>query len=196
MYSGVVASGNGNSEDDNSNLNATWLRGAQPTDEDGVVIFDTLVPGHYTGRTNHYHVLVHLNATAQDNGTLIDTTASHIGQLFFDQDLLDEVEALEPYSSNTQDYTNNEADSILAESSVGADPFIEYIILGDSLDQGLLGWISFGINTSYTTTANPASYFYETGGVSNSNGGGGGGGGGFPGGNGSGFPGGDGSGTF
>lgn len=48
----MSAQGNGNSATDTSNLNATYLRGVQETDDDGVVIFDTLVPGHYTGRTN------------------------------------------------------------------------------------------------------------------------------------------------
>lgn len=50
VYGGVVASGNGNSNV-SDNLNATFLRGVQPSDDSGVVTFDTLVPGHYTGRT-------------------------------------------------------------------------------------------------------------------------------------------------
>ena len=48
VYSGIIANGNGNSND-SSNLNATDLRGIQQSDEDGVVQFDTIVPGHYTG---------------------------------------------------------------------------------------------------------------------------------------------------
>jgi protocatechuate 3,4-dioxygenase beta subunit len=49
VYSGVVARGNGN-QDDASNLNKTFLRGIQKSDNDGVVTFNTLFPGHYTGR--------------------------------------------------------------------------------------------------------------------------------------------------
>lgn len=45
VYSGVVASGNGNNND-STNLDATFLRGVQQSDESGVVSFDTLVPGH------------------------------------------------------------------------------------------------------------------------------------------------------
>lgn len=48
----MSANGNGNSGTETSNLNNTWLRGVQETDDEGVVIFETLVPGHYTGRTN------------------------------------------------------------------------------------------------------------------------------------------------
>lgn len=49
VYSGVVASGNGNSND-TTNLNNTALRGIQQTDSNGVVQFETLFPGHYTGK--------------------------------------------------------------------------------------------------------------------------------------------------
>ena len=50
VYSGVSASGNGNSQNDTSNLNAKFLRGIQQTDINGVVQFETIFPGHYTGR--------------------------------------------------------------------------------------------------------------------------------------------------
>lgn len=52
MYSGLVATGNGNT-DDLSNYNTTFLRGIGKADDDGVVTFETIVPGHYSGRTNH-----------------------------------------------------------------------------------------------------------------------------------------------
>lgn len=50
VYSGVVANGNGNI-DDASNINRTALRGIQQSDSDGVVQFDTIFPGHYTGKS-------------------------------------------------------------------------------------------------------------------------------------------------
>lgn len=50
VYSGVSAAGNGNSQNDTSNLDATFLRGIQQTDVNGVVQFETVFPGHYTGR--------------------------------------------------------------------------------------------------------------------------------------------------
>jgi hypothetical protein len=49
VYSGVIANGNGNSND-SSNLDNTFNRGIQKSDEDGVVTFQTTFPGHYTGR--------------------------------------------------------------------------------------------------------------------------------------------------
>jgi hypothetical protein len=52
VYSGVVASGNGNSND-TANLDTTFLRGIQQTDASGVVQFETIFPGHYTGESSH-----------------------------------------------------------------------------------------------------------------------------------------------
>lgn len=49
VYSGVSASGNGNSND-TSNLDATFLRGIVQTDVNGVAQYETVFPGHYTGR--------------------------------------------------------------------------------------------------------------------------------------------------
>lgn len=176
VYSGVSASGNGNSATVTSNLNATFLRGVQETDSDGVIRFDTIVPGFYTGRTAHIHVMVHLDATPLANGTLMDTTAAHVGQIFFDQDLQSEVYALTPYTSNTQTQTTNSEDSILAQEAATSDPFLEYVLLGDTLSDGLLGWLSFGINTTLSSTVSAAATLYATGGETNSNSGSSGGG--------------------
>lgn len=183
-YSGVVASGNGNS-DDETNLDATFLRGIQPTDSDGVTQFQSTFPGHYTGRATHIHVMVHTNATLLANHTLgNDVYASHVGQSFFDQDLITEVETFEPYSSNTQDLTTNADDSILAEEADtdGVDPLMSYVYLGKDASEGLFAWLAFGINTTYSGSVTPAAFLYESGGVENPDAGmGGGPGGGAPG---------------
>lgn len=151
VYSGVTATGNGDGSADN--LNATFLRGVQQTDADGTVQFHTLVPGHYNGRTNHIHVMLHINATAFSNGTLIDTThVGHVGQAFFDQDLLTQVEATSAYSSNTQTVTTNEEDMILSQEAETSDPFIEYVLLGETVEDGLLGWLSFGVDSAWLRT--------------------------------------------
>lgn len=149
-----------------------------------MVTFETLFPGHYTGRTAHIHVLVHLNATPSANGTLMDTTGSHVGQVFFDQDLITQVEATSVYASNTQQLTTNAEDGILLQEAATSDPFVEYVLLGDTVEEGLLGWIAFGIDTTLSKTVNAAAYYYADGGVSSSSSSSGGGGG--PGGSGGG----------
>ncbi|KAJ4386284.1 hypothetical protein N0V93_009177 [Gnomoniopsis smithogilvyi] len=167
VYSGIVASGNGDSSD-TSNLDKTFLRGVSVTDDEGVVTFDTLLPGHYLSRTNHIHAMVHLNATPLANGTLYDLQASAVTQIFFDQTLVDAVEATDYYNTNTQAITTNAEDSIfLGEANDDTDPVASYTLLGDDVTDGLLAWLAFGIDTSVSTTIKPAAVYYESGGVDN-----------------------------
>jgi protocatechuate 3,4-dioxygenase beta subunit len=71
VYSGVSAAGE-------AGLGSTWLRGVAPTDADGVIAFDTLFPGHYSGRANHIHVITHAGATQLPNGTYSGGRKSYI----------------------------------------------------------------------------------------------------------------------
>lgn len=171
VYSGVVTQGNGDASD-LSNLDATFGRGIQETDSDGVAQFETIFPGHYIGRTIHNHLLVHTNAKPFPNGTLgNDVTASHIGQAYFDQDLIREVERDAVYLQNRQPLTQNANDFILAQqaNTEGVDPFHEYVLLGDSVSEGLFAWLAFGISPSSSRTIRPAVNYYEEGGVRNPN---------------------------
>jgi protocatechuate 3,4-dioxygenase beta subunit len=159
-----VTNGNGNSADA-TNINTTFLRGIQSTDADGVAQFETLVPGHYTSRTNHLHALVHLNATVLPNNTISGGTAAHVGQIFFDQDLITEVEATSPYSTNTQDVTLNSADSVMTDEAASSDPVVNYSLLGDDITDGIFAWLAFGIDVSNSFDITPSAYYYATGGV-------------------------------
>ncbi|KAK3307551.1 Intradiol ring-cleavage dioxygenase-like protein [Chaetomium strumarium] len=184
VYGGVVARGNGNAAD-TGNLDKTFLRGIQPTDADGVAQFESVFPGHYTGRAPHIHVMAHANATLQANGTLgRDNYASHVGQAFFDQALIAAVEKTAPYSTNAQPLTANADDGILAQEAAtttdGVDPVMEYTLLGDSVEDGLFAWLAFGIDSSRSEAVIPAVYYYKEGGVANEDSPGGGGPGGFP----------------
>ncbi|KAJ3121821.1 hypothetical protein HK100_012225 [Physocladia obscura] len=168
VYSGVVASGNGNTAD-TSNLDKTFLRGLFETDADGIAEAVTIFPGHYTSRATHVHVITHINGTLLPNNTYTSTNYAHVGQIFFDQALLSEVEATAPYTTNTQDVTLNSADTILAEEAASTfDPVVEYVLLGDSVSDGVFAWISIGINTAYNQDVSPAAYLTANGGVSNS----------------------------
>ncbi|OOQ82041.1 extracellular dioxygenase [Penicillium brasilianum] len=186
VYSGVVASGNGDSSDA-TNLDATFLRGIQPSNAEGVVQFESIFPGYYTGRTVHIHVLTHPanETTVLQNNTisgLYSSKTSHVGQLFFDQDLITKVNEVSPYSANTQTLTTNADDSILSEEAETIDPFMEYVLLGDDLSDGIFAWISVGVDSTEDTSVNAAAYYTEQGGVENESSGmgGGSGGGGSP----------------
>lgn len=175
VYSGVVAGGNGDQSDE-TNIDNTWLRGIQPTDADGVAGFETTFPGHYTGRATHIHLMVHTNATLQANETLgNDIYASHIGQAFFDQTLITDVELLAPYADNTQTLTTNAEDSILEEeAATGTDPSMLYTLLDNDVSGGIFAWMAFGINVTASSSISPAVFYYEGGGVANPDAGGGG----------------------
>ncbi|KAI1853982.1 hypothetical protein JX265_003695 [Neoarthrinium moseri] len=161
VYSGVSSTGQGG-------LDSTWLRGIAKTDTDGVAQFETVFPGHYTGRATHIHTMVHLDATQKCNGTIgINTTDSHVGQTFFDQTLISAVEATAPYTTNEQELTLNSGDDILEGEADGVDPIMEYTLLGDSVEDGIFAWISFGINATYSEYTSPAAIYYEGGGQDN-----------------------------
>ncbi|KAG5789975.1 hypothetical protein H9Q69_010963 [Fusarium xylarioides] len=155
---GGVSTGNGTSDKDN-----TMLRGVQQTDSEGVVTFDTIFPGHYSVRANHIHLMVHTKATASaKNGTLLDLSASYVGQVFFDQDLVHEVEALPAYAANEQVLTLNEEDGLVQkELEAGSNPFMDYVRLGHNIEDGLLAWYTFGVDMSARVHATPAAYLHS-----------------------------------
>ncbi|KAL2866944.1 intradiol ring-cleavage dioxygenase [Aspergillus lucknowensis] len=189
VYSGVIAEGNGDSSD-LSNLDSTFGRGLQRTDSLGVTAFHTLFPGHYIGRTPHIHVLSHPGGTKvnEENNTitgLYSTTSSYVGQLYFDQDLISAVRAVEPYDSNTVELTLNADDWILRqELDDDVDPIVEYVLLGESVEDGIFAWVSVVADSSVSKDVTPAAFLTEDGGVANENAWPGGGPGGLP----SGFP--------
>lgn len=169
VYSGVQSSMNGNGNDA-SNLDKTFLRGIQKTDSDGVAQFKSVFPGHYSGRATHIHVIAHTNAHVLPNNTLTGGHISHIGQLFFDQDLITEVEATYPYNTSTVAITENIDDHVVqveTEDST-SDPFFEYALLGDSIEDGVFGWVTLGVNVSasHDSDASYAAYLTSKGGVS------------------------------
>lgn len=83
----------------------------------------------------------------------------------------------------------NADDGIFSQEAATSDPVLNYVYLGDSVEEGLFAWVTVGIDPSVVTTPNAAVSFGENGGVANPGGGGGPGGpggpppsGGFPGG--------------
>lgn len=162
VYSGIDTSqGEGG-------LNSTFLRGVQIADSEGVTSFDTLFPGHYDDRVTHLHVVLQNNYTVESNDTYTGGTTLHIGQLYFDDTLVQAVEATTPYTTNTIPFTTWEVDGwMLEEATTDYDPFVEYVQLGENLEDGLLAWITVAVDLSsnHDTNLTAAAHYYETGGV-------------------------------
>ncbi|KAH8657833.1 Intradiol ring-cleavage dioxygenase [Xylariales sp. PMI_506] len=127
----------------------TFLRGIQITDDDGMAEFLTTFPGYYTSRTTHVHVTVQTDIT---NGTSYSKSAvQHLGQLFFDEDLINSVYQLEPYSDHlaTLNRTTNAEDSLYSSAtSEGYSAMVSIQQLSDDLADGLVGYITIGVNSS------------------------------------------------
>ncbi|HEU4388062.1 MAG TPA: intradiol ring-cleavage dioxygenase [Blastocatellia bacterium] len=82
-----------------------YLRGYQVTDTNGAVVFQTIYPGWYSGRTVHIHFKIRMFADAQ-------TTYEYTSQLFFDDAFTDQVYTQSPYSAKGIRNTRNNQDGI------------------------------------------------------------------------------------
>jgi protocatechuate 3,4-dioxygenase beta subunit len=82
-----------------------FLRGHQKSDAKGRVLFNTIYPGWYMGRTPHIHMKVHVG------GSVV-----HTGQLFFDDNTSAAVYRTAAYSSHGQAHTTNGSDGIYAQA--------------------------------------------------------------------------------
>ena len=90
----------------------TFLRGYQITDSNGAVTFKTVVPGWYSGRTIHIHVMIR---TLSSSGSILTEFTT---QPFFDQTLLNALTTtVSPYSSRGVPDTTNAQDSIYGSAT-------------------------------------------------------------------------------
>lgn len=84
----------------------TWLRGAQRTDDDGEVTFQTIYPGWYPGRCVHIHFRV-----------LPTEDRIFTSQLFFPDEFNEDVISRAPYEKGVPDRSNRQ-DGIFQDSLV------------------------------------------------------------------------------
>jgi hypothetical protein len=97
--------------------------------------------------------MAHVNATINANKTISGGSVAHVGQLYFDQSLINEVEKTAPYKSNKQFLVLNQYDFLMYQAAGGvADPVVEYVMLGPKIEDGLFGFVNFGIDRKRSTT--------------------------------------------
>ncbi len=107
---------------DDAGTGTTFLRGSQRANDEGIVEFVTNYPGWYRGRAVHIHTKVHL-----------DDTTVLTSQIFFRDELNEEVFAEAPYSAHGSPDTTNTQDSI------AGDPGAEGTLAHTSADRELAG---------------------------------------------------------
>ena len=147
-YSGVAAEpGSGASEDDAAS--GTFLRGIQLTNADGVAELQTIYPGWYTGRAVHIHMAVHVEGAADEGaGTYEGGQVAHVGQLYFDDAVNDQIFAADEAYAGRDDArrTRNEQDGILGGHLSEPGFMLALTPLGDTLQDGFLGEITVGVD--------------------------------------------------
>lgn len=57
-----------------------FLRGVYQADSDGHLDMYTIVPGHYSGRSVHFHIKVLTEGSVASNGTFVAGRAVHTGE--------------------------------------------------------------------------------------------------------------------
>ncbi|KAL8300865.1 hypothetical protein RB597_009394 [Gaeumannomyces tritici] len=166
VYTGVVSKGNGNGVAAPEEIKNSALRGIQATNGKGVASFVTVVPGHYVGRANHLHTIIHHGASKLENNTIRGGTISHVGQFYFEQALLRSVEGNMPYATNKQVLTTNAADFLYKQGfGNGDNPVIDITMLGASVADGLHGVIDVGVDPRAVRKPQPVNMWTKAGGV-------------------------------
>lgn len=92
----------------------TFLRGIQFTGTGGIAAFQTIFPGFYQGRVNHIHFKVRIGGHAQGK-TYDGGHTSHVGQIFFPEDVTVKLMTLEPYISHHIHRTTAAEDGIFQQ---------------------------------------------------------------------------------
>jgi len=112
--------------------------------------------------------VVRTNGTILADGYNFTTSYSHIGQIFFDDELVGQAHETYPYNTVTADRTYNADDQILTQEAEDMDPIAKWEYLGDTISDGVLAWIRIGIDTSADAATQSAAAYYADGGVANS----------------------------
>jgi protocatechuate 3,4-dioxygenase beta subunit len=123
---------------------ATWLRGIQRSDADGVVTFQTLFPGWYEGRITHIHCMVFLPGQRLTSSSPSMATT----QFAFPEAVMAAVYASPLYSRGPNTSVRHvEDDGIFADGAAA-----EMLTLAGSVADGYVAGIVIGVDQ---TVSNP-----------------------------------------
>ncbi|GAA6018653.1 hypothetical protein JCM10207_008996 [Rhodosporidiobolus poonsookiae] len=136
-----------------TNDHETFLRAAWPTNKNGLSQFTSIFPGYYTGRATHVHIRVHTQWETLPNGTFTSSELIHTGQIFVPDSLNEQIDKIWPYNTNPiankWGRTRNWVDSLGIYQDAhenGHNPEFEVLKLGGVVQQGLIGYITIGVD--------------------------------------------------
>ncbi|KAI2782572.1 putative GPI anchored dioxygenase [Daldinia loculata] len=113
----------------------------QPVDEDGVVNFDTIFPGHYQGRATHQHLIAHVGSEILPNGTYTRGRVAHLSQLCYSPTRRCAIPSRLPRRTtptNPIPHTSNLEDWFTGYAATSEyDPVPNYVSLSNELEDGL-----------------------------------------------------------
>ncbi|KAL7341107.1 ADP-ribose pyrophosphatase [Rhodotorula toruloides] len=138
-----------------TNDHETFLRAAWPTNKNGLAQFSSIFPGYYTGRATHIHVRIHTAWEPLPNGTFTSSRMIHTGQFFVPDSLNMQIDKIWPYNTNPiadkWGRTRNWVDSLDIYHDAhgnGYNPEFEVLKVGSVIQQGLIGYITVGVDTN------------------------------------------------
>jgi protocatechuate 3,4-dioxygenase beta subunit len=132
-------------------LGQTYLRGVQFTDKHGRVVFKTIFPGHYQGRTTHIHLKVHVGS-GDDKGKLVGGHVAHTGQMFTPDAINAGVYKLPPYNKETAAIVPHASDQVWTGQH-GAEAQLRIAKAGNRIGKGLIGRVTVAVNPKATPAA-------------------------------------------
>ncbi|MCT9076353.1 intradiol ring-cleavage dioxygenase [Streptomyces fulvoviolaceus] len=155
-YSGYTTANPGGSapaesEDGSTANDNTYLRGYQIANENGVVKFETIFPGWYTPRTCHIHLKVHTGGEKED-GTYEGGKVNYTGQLFFPDDVAEEIFTLEPYSQHSGTYTELADDMVYDGGGTSSGLLTLKAVHKKDPSKGYKGSITLGVDPDAEST--------------------------------------------
>jgi protocatechuate 3,4-dioxygenase beta subunit len=155
-YSGYTTANPGGSapaesEDGSTANDSTYLRGYQIANASGVVKFETIFPGWYTPRTCHIHLKVHTGGQKED-GTYEGGKVNHTGQLFFADDIAEEIFTLEPYSKHSGTYTALDDDMVYDGGGASSGLLTLKAVHKSDPSKGYKGSLTLGVDPDVENT--------------------------------------------
>lgn len=155
-YSGYTTANPGGSapaesEDGSTADDDTYLRGYQIANANGVVKFETIFPGWYTPRTCHIHLKVHTGGQKED-GTYEGGKVNYTGQLFFPDDIAEEIFTLEPYSKHSGSYTTLDNDMVYDGGGTASGLLTLKAVHKADPSKGYKGSITLGVDPDAENT--------------------------------------------